>query len=62
MIELTFPKEFILIKQVHQKTAIFVYWHFLDKGFKFQYIDDVMNLSDIAILNNIGVEVVKVKL
>ena len=36
MIELTFLKEFILIKQVHQKCDICHYWYFLNKGFKFQ--------------------------
>ena len=55
MIELTFLKELILIKQFHQKSVIF-----LNKGFNFQayvcnrYHDLLtmsMNLSDIAILN-----------
>ena len=58
MIELTFLKDLILIKQVLQKSAIY-YWYFLDKGCKFQpdvwngCHDDVLitsiNLSDIAI-------------
>ena len=39
MIELTFLKELILIRQANQKNVIFVtidIWYFLDKGFKFQ--------------------------
>ena len=60
MIELTFLKELMLIKQVHQGCDICHYWHFLDKGFKFQqdvcngYHDVLMmyvNLNDIVILN-----------
>ena len=63
MIEVTFPKELMLIRQVNQKSAIFVV--FLDTGFKFQ--PDVcstchdllmmsMNLSDIAILSIKGAD------
>ena len=56
MIELTFPKELKLIKQVNQKGVIFV---ILNKGFKFQpnvcnECHDLLmmsiNLSDIAVL------------
>ena len=37
MIELTFLKELMLMKQVHKKSAIFVTFNkFLGKGFKFQ--------------------------
>ena len=37
MIELTFVKESILLRQVHQMGAIIVtIGNFLDKGFKFQ--------------------------
>ena len=45
MIELTFLKELILIKQVHQKSAIFVtIGIFLKKGlnFKHMYVIDAM--------------------
>ena len=61
MIQLTFLKALILIKQLHHKSAIFVTnGIFLDKGFKFQpdvcngYHDVLLmslNLNDIAILN-----------
>ena len=61
MTELTFLKEFMLIRQANQKSAILVtIGIFLDKGFKFQPdvckgCHDVlmisMNLSDFAILN-----------
>ena len=63
LIELTFLKELIFMKQVHQKSVTFVtihYWHFLNKGFKFQpnvcnrchdLLMMSMNLIDIAILN-----------
>ena len=56
MIELTFPKELKLIKQVNQKGVIFV---ILNKGFKFQpnvcneshdLLMMSINLSDIAVL------------
>ena len=59
MIELTFLKELMLIKQAHQEFA-FQYWQFFYHSFKFQtnvcnrYHDLLMpsaNLSDIAILN-----------
>ena len=36
MIELSFLKEFMLIKQVHKKYIVFHYRYFLNKGFKFQ--------------------------
>ena len=61
MIELTFLKEPILVKQVHQKSDICHYWYFLSKGFKFQWyacnrFHDLwmmsMNLNNIYILNN----------
>ena len=58
MIELMFLKELILIKEVHQKSAIFVtIGSFQIKGTKWvsSCIDDVMNLSDIAPLNINGV-------
>ena len=52
-------KELALIKHVHEKSAIFHYWYFLDKWFKFQgYICNrsyeilmlSTNLNDSAIL------------
>ena len=58
--ELTFPKELMLIKQGNRKRTIFVILVFLNKGFKFKpnvcsRCHDVlmmsMNLSDIEILN-----------
>ena len=58
MIELTFLKEMMLIKQVNEKSAIFItIGIFLNKGFKFQpniyngYHDLLMmsvNLTNIA--------------
>ena len=57
MIDLTFLKELMLIKQVYQKCG---YWYFLNYSFRFQpnvcnRCDDLLmmsvNLSDIAILN-----------
>ena len=54
MIELTFLKEMMLIKQAN----IFHYWYFLNEGFKFQpnvcdrchdLLMKSMNFSDIAI-------------
>ena len=66
MIELTFLKELMLIRQGIQKECdVCHYWYFLDKGFKFH--SDVsngchgvlmtsMNLSDIAILNINGAD------
>ena len=60
MIELTFLKELILIKQVHQKSDVYHYGYFLNKGFKFQInicnrchylLMMSMNFSDIAISN-----------
>ena len=60
MIELTFLKELMLIKQVHQKSNICYYWYFLNYSFKFQpnvcsrchdLLMMYMNLSNIAILN-----------
>ena len=36
MRKFTFLKELILIKQGHQKSAIFITTAFLNKGFKFQ--------------------------
>ena len=66
LIELTFQKELMLIRQVNQKSAIFVaIGIFLDKGFKFQldvcngWHDPLMmsmNLSDIAILSIHGAD------
>ena len=59
-IEPTFLKETMLIKQVHQKSVIFVTMVFLNKGFEFQpnvcdrchdLLMMSMNLSDVAILN-----------
>ena len=47
MIELTFLKELMLIRQANQKSVIFVtIGFFLDKGFKFQ-----TNVCKTAILN-----------
>ena len=65
MIELTFLKMLMLIRQVNQECSIYHYWYFLGKGFKFQ--PDVcngcqdelmmsMNLNDIAILNVQGID------
>ena len=61
MIQLSFLKELILIKQVHQKSVILVTISiFLKKVFQFQpYVGNrfhdllmmSMNLSDIAVLN-----------
>ena len=63
MIKLTFLKELMLIRQVHQKSVMFVtivYWYFLNYSFKFQpnvcnRFHDLLimyiNLSNIAILN-----------
>ena len=66
MKELTFLKELMLIKQVNQKSVIFVtIGIFLNKGFKFQsYVCNrcpdlammYMNLSDIAVLNIKGAD------
>ena len=59
-IEPTFLKETMFIKQVHQKSVIFVTMVFLNKGFEFQpnvcdrchdLLMMSMNLSDVAILN-----------
>ena len=49
MIELTFLKELMLIKQVHQKDACH-YWHFLNLRCH-NLLMMSMNSSDIAILN-----------
>ena len=60
LIELTFLKELMLIKQVHQECDICHYWYFLNYSFKIQpnvcsRCDDSLmmsrNFSDIAILN-----------
>ena len=61
MIELTFLKELMLIRQVNQESTIFVTISiFLSKGFKFplnvsngcyDLLIMSMNLSDVAILN-----------
>ena len=61
MIGLTFPKELMLMKQVHQKECdICHYWYFLNYIFTFQpnvqnrrhdLLMMSMNLSDIATLN-----------
>ena len=60
MIELTFLKELMLIRQVSQKSAIFVTKYNLNKGFNFQpnvcngchdSLMMSMNPSNIAILN-----------
>ena len=57
MMQLTFLKELVLIKQVHQKSDICHHWYFLNKEFKFKpYICNrchsllmiSMNLSNIA--------------
>ena len=36
MIELTFLKVLMLIRQVHQKSITCHYWNFLNKRFKFE--------------------------
>ena len=60
MIELTFLKELMLIKQVHQECDACHYWYFLNYSFKSQpnvcnrcydLLVMSMNLSNIAILN-----------
>ena len=60
MIELTFQKVLILIRELHQKSHICWYCYFLDRGSKFQLsvcnvCHDVsmmsMTLNNIAILN-----------
>ena len=60
MIELTFLKEVVLVKQVHQKSVIFHYCYFINYSFKFQpnvcnRCGDLLmmsiNLSNIASLN-----------
>ena len=60
MIELKFLKKLMLIKQVHQKSNICHYWHFLNKAFKFQpnvcnrchdLLMMSMNLGYVAILS-----------
>ena len=60
LIELTFLKELMLLKQVHQECDICHYWYFLNYGFTFQpntcnrchdLLMMSMNLRDIAILN-----------
>ena len=60
MIELTFLKELMLIRQESQKSAIFITRYNLKKGFNFQpnvcngcydLLMMSMNLSNIAILN-----------
>ena len=60
LIELTFLKELMLIKQVHQKSDICHYWYFLNYSFKFQsnvcsrchdLLEMSINLMDIAFLN-----------
>ena len=59
-IELTFLKEFMLIKQVQQKSVIFVTIAFLSSSLKFQpsacnrchgLLMMSLNLSDIGVLN-----------
>ena len=59
-IELTFLKEFILIKQVQEKSVIFVTIAFLNSSLKFQpsacngchgLLMMSLNLSDIGVLN-----------
>ena len=49
MIELTFLKVLMLIKQMREKSVIFATLGFFFKGF-------LLNLSDIAILNIHGVD------
>ena len=71
-IELTFLKILMLIRQVHQKSAIFfTIGIFVDKGFKFQpnichgchgALMISMNFTDIAILNIHGVDLLTVVL
>ena len=64
MIELTFLKELILIKQLHQKGVIFVTTGiFLIKGFKFQ-LNVCYQFHDLLImsikLNNIAILNIKI--
>ena len=65
LIELTFLKKLILIKQVHQRSVIFPTMDVLYKGFKFQlYVCNechdllmmYVTLDDMAILNICGVD------
>ena len=60
LIELTFLKEFMLIKKANQKCDICHFWYFLNKSFKFQpnvcnVCHDLsmtsIDLCDIVILN-----------
>ena len=55
----------MFISKVHQKNVICHYWHFLDKGFKFQSFvcngcHDVLkmshNINSFAISNSHGVD------
>ena len=60
LIELTFLKKLLLIKQVHQKSMIFVIWYFLNYSFQFQLdvcnrCHDLLMMSMNLILNNISV-------
>ena len=60
LIELTFLKKLILIKQKHQKSMIFVIWYFLNYSFKFELdvcnrCHDLLMMSMNLILNNISI-------
>ena len=64
MIGLIFQKELILIKQMHQKSVIFVYyWYFLDKGFKYKtcLCNGCHDLMQKAMIFNDDVAIVSVK-
>ena len=53
MIELTFLKELMLIKEVHQKSVIFVFiWYFLNYSFKFQ--PNVSNRCHVLLMMSIS--------
>ena len=60
MIESTFLRELMLIKEVHEKSDVFHYWYFFNYSFKFHpnvcyRCHDLLmisvNLNDIAIFN-----------
>ena len=62
MIELTFLKEFMLIKQVHQKSVTFYhYWYFLNYSLKFQ--PNVCNRCHdlLLIYVNLAIAISKIK-
>ena len=61
--ELTFLKELMLIKQVHQKSVIFItIGIFLNKGFKFQrYVCNRCHDLLMMSINLIGITILNIK-